>query len=143
MVRCFHFSRAMASSAFFFDDFTGAITLRTYAAIHDAAECRILYNFLLTTAVTAAASFWLRSWLRTRPVTRIAIFSTRNMNIGFFTENRFLKLNRHRVLQIISALWRIRITTVSTASTAKEHIEDIAKAATEILAASHPWFGST
>src|SRR5437660_336902 len=61
-------------------------------------------------------------------MTFITILGTRDVNIHLFTKNGFFKFNRHRILQIIPALWRIRIA--STAATAtKKHIENIAEAA--------------
>ena len=43
-----HFACAMASSAFFFDDFSCAVTVRTNAAVDNTAKRRILHDFLLT-----------------------------------------------------------------------------------------------
>ena len=65
---------------------------------------------------------------------RIAGFRPRNRNLGFLAEYSLLELDRHRILQIVSALRRVRIAPA--AASAKEHIEYIAEAAAEIGAAS-------
>lgn len=122
-----HFTRAVAIRTAFLDHFARTGAVRTGTAIHNTAEWRILNDFLLPAAVTDAACFRMRSRLRAIAVTCITAFCTWNLNVCFLAEYSFLELDRHRILQVIAALWRIWIAT--SAATAEEHIEDIAKAA--------------
>ncbi|MNJ40154.1 hypothetical protein D3C77_350430 [compost metagenome] len=81
----------------------------------------------MSCAPADGTSLRLRSRFCTGAEACITILRTRNRNVAFFTKDSLFELDRHRVLQIITALRRVWIATTTAAP--KEHIENITEAA--------------